>query len=413
MSAPVFEAAALAAVLGAAAFVGARRSIRAGLALLALYAVQGACAIWISRSLADGPRATAARLALLAALVGVLAHRLATYAFSRPPAARDRLIVPVVHVAQAWLFLELAAWPFRVLMLPDGPAVDALAVWGALAFSAIGLMWTHRRPVTTRIHASVRALGRPLRVVHLSDLHLGPYLSEDRLSWLVEAVQSERPDLIALTGDFLTLRTLHDWDPVLRFVERLQAPDGVFACLGNHDVPVADALSRTLRARGVTVLRDEVTWVGAGHARIAVAGLDWRSGPGAPQAYGKALARLCQAAGPAGPAIVLCHQPAVFRLAPRAFGGIMLAGHLHGGQVGLRWRGRGVSVLRLFGLYDQGLFARGAAWLYSHRGTGVYGFPIRVGVPAEIAVLDLAPAGAEGRPPAPLLASGTNGAAGW
>ena len=69
----------------------------------------------------------------------------------------------------------------------------------------------------------------------------------------------------------------------------------------------------------------------------------------------------------------------------------MLAGHLHGGQIGVFWRGRGVSVLRPFGLYDQGLFARGAARLYSHRGTGLYGFPLRLGVPAEIAVLDLVP----------------------
>jgi predicted MPP superfamily phosphohydrolase len=171
----------------------------------------------------------------------------------------------------------------------------------------------------------------------------------------------------------------------------------VYACLGNHDVDVADELSATLRASGVTVLRDEVAWLrnGDGRAPVAVGRLDWRGGRGQQRAYADAFETLCNAAGHDGPAVVLCHQPSAFRAAPPAFGGIVLAGHLHGGQVGISWRGRGVSILRLFGMYDQGLFARGKARLYSHRGTGVYGFPMRIGVPSEIAVLSLLPDGGD------------------
>jgi uncharacterized protein len=333
----------------------------------------------------------------LTVLSAVLSHRIATYAFPRQPATRDRVIVPLVHVGQGWLALQLVLWPIRAVALPASSSVDAWVLTAPLALSAIGLAWTHRQPRITRLRVGLRSLGRPLRVVHLSDLHLGPYLPESRLSWLADAVSREGGDVVAITGDFLTLRAQQDWAPILRFVEQLHAPEGVYACLGNHDVEVADKLSATLRASGVTVLRDEVAWLQGrdGHAPVAVAGLDWRSGRGQRRAYANAFETVCNAAGQEGPAVVLCHQPSAFRVAPPAFRGIVLAGHLHGGQVGISWGGRGVSLLRAFGMYDQGLFSRGKAWLYSHRGTGVYGFPMRVGVPSEIAVLSLVPEGAD------------------
>jgi predicted MPP superfamily phosphohydrolase len=333
----------------------------------------------------------------LTVLSAVLSHRVATYAFPRQPAARDRVIVPLVHVAQAWLALELVLWPIRSLAWPASSSLDAWVLAAPLVLSVIGLAWTHRQPRITRLRVGLRSLGRPLRVIHLSDLHLGPYLPESRLSWLADTVSREAGDVVAITGDFLTLRTQLEWAPILRFVEQLHASEGVYACLGNHDVEVADELSATLRASGVTVLRDEVAWLrnGDGRAPVAVAGLDWRSGRGQQRAYAHAFETVCHAVGQEGPAVVLCHQPSAFRVAPPAFSGIVLAGHLHGGQVGIGWGGRGISLLRAFGLYDQGLFSRGKAWLYSHRGTGVYGFPMRIGVRSEIAVLSLVPDGAD------------------
>jgi predicted MPP superfamily phosphohydrolase len=389
----VFEALLASSVFITAAAMALRRSFRSGLVVLGLYGLQGSCLIWASRATEEASWAHLARWLFLTAMVAVLAHRMATYSFTRPPLRRDQVIVPLIHVAQGWLFLELFIWPIRALLLPVSQSLDAWAVAGPLAFSAISLPWTHRRPRITRLRVPVSSLRRPLRVVHLSDLHLGPYLRESRLSWLADTVASERGDVIALTGDFLTLRTLHDWSPLLRFVETLQASEGTYACLGNHDVAVADKLSADLNNRGVRVLRDELIWLNAGDGQppLAIAGLDWQSGRKRRDRYAHAFSRICDLAGAGGPAVVLCHQPAVFRLAPPGFGGIMLSGHLHGGQVGFTWGATGRSVLRLFRMYDQGLFARGKAKLYSHRGTGVYGFPLRIGVPAEIAVLDLVP----------------------
>lgn len=393
MSADGFEIAAVLSVLLASALLASRRSPRAGLVVLALYGAQAGCLIWASRAIDVAWWSAAPRVVFLAVLLAVLTHRVSTYAFSRPPATRDRVIVPLVHVGQGWLVLELGLWPLRAFAWPPSPSLDAWVLGAPVVLSAIGLAWTHRKPRITRLRVPLRSLGRPLRVVHLSDLHLGPYLSEAKLAWLADTVSREAGDVVAITGDFLTLRTQENWEPLLRFVERLRAREGVYACLGNHDVEVADDLAATLRARGVTVLRDEVAWLRCadGCTPVAVAGLDWRSGREPQHGYARAFAELCDRVGQEGLSLVLCHQPSAFRVAPPEFAGIVLAGHLHGGQIGISWCGRGVSILRLFGMYDQGLFTRGTAWLYSHRGTGVYGFPMRVGVPAEIAVLTLVP----------------------
>ena len=223
MSEGILDTALGVAVLLTAGLMAVRRSPRSGLALLMLYGVQTGCLIWASRAIDGGLWSEFARGAFLAAMLAVLGHRAATYAFPRPPLPRDRVIVPLVHIAQAWLFLLLLVWPLRAVGLRASSTLDAWALGAPLVLSALALPWTHRKPRITRLRVPVWSLSQPLRVVHLSDLHLGPYLSDIKLSWLAEAVTKERGDLIAITGDFLTLRAQNNWSPLLRFVEQLRA----------------------------------------------------------------------------------------------------------------------------------------------------------------------------------------------
>jgi predicted MPP superfamily phosphohydrolase len=83
--------------------------------------------------------------------------------------------------------------------------------------------------------------------------------------------------------------------------------------------------------------------------------------------------------------IVLLHDPGAFRHLPEGEGDLVLSGHTHGGQVGLVSLGLEWTFLRLFGLKlpDHGFWGRGRDRLYVHRGTGHYGFPLRLGVPSE------------------------------
>ena len=87
--------------------------------------------------------------------------------------------------------------------------------------------------------------------------------------------------------------------------------------------------------------------------------------------------------------IVLLHDPGAFKHLPPGEGDLVLSGHTHGGQVGLLSLGLSWTFLRLFGdtIPDHGFWARGTDRMYIHRGTGHYGFPLRLGVPAEESVV--------------------------
>ena len=87
--------------------------------------------------------------------------------------------------------------------------------------------------------------------------------------------------------------------------------------------------------------------------------------------------------------LLMLHDPLGFRFVPDGSVDLTLSGHTHGGQVGLLSFGVDWTVLRRSAWPDHGLFARVANRLYVHRGTGFYGFPLRVGVPGELSVLEL------------------------
>jgi predicted MPP superfamily phosphohydrolase len=87
--------------------------------------------------------------------------------------------------------------------------------------------------------------------------------------------------------------------------------------------------------------------------------------------------------------LLLLHDPRGFHALPEDDVDLVLSGHTHGGQVGLVSLGIDWTVLSRTQWPDQGLFARGRSHLYVHRGTGFYGFPLRVGVPAELSVLEV------------------------
>ncbi len=265
----------------------------------------------------------------------------------------------------------------------------SIAAGVPLVITAVALLTTHR---VRRVREQVPLAGltAPLRVVQLSDIHVSHHMDDARLARLARDVNAEGADILVMTGDFVTLQSEHDYTPLLRFVAELERPPmGIFACLGNHDLGIAAPLTRDLEAAGVRMLRDAgetVTTPRGDAVRVAGLGFFWR------RRRARYAAAFAQAAGEGdAPVLLLCHDPAAFDYLPADWRGIMFAGHLHGGQIGLTSLGLRLSVLTPLGMYDQGLYHRGEHWLYSHRGTGLYGFPARLGVPAEVAVLDLVP----------------------
>jgi predicted MPP superfamily phosphohydrolase len=231
--------------------------------------------------------------------------------------------------------------------------------------------------------------ARPLRIVQITDPHLGPFMSVERLRRIAARAVAKDPDLIVLTGDFLTMESQSDPELLRRALEPLRAlPGRVFACRGNHDHEAPETVARALAENGITLLVDEAREIETGAGPVQIVGMDfvWRD-------RAAHLARVC-AEHPRRPGVtrvVLLHDPGAFRHLPDGHGDLVLSGHTHGGQVGLVSLGLSWTFLRLFGLTipDHGFWARGRDRMYVHRGTGHYGFPLRLGVPSEESLLSV------------------------
>lgn len=228
-----------------------------------------------------------------------------------------------------------------------------------------------------------------LRLAHLSDIHVGGAMDRARLHHVAALTAAARPDLIVHTGDFLTHRR-GDFDaPLYEALATLRPRLGQWACLGNHDFDDPARLVRKLGDAGVVVLRDALTTIDVdGHA-VEIAGLDF--GWDRAHRAARAAERIERwPARGAAPRLLLLHDPSEFALLPDDCADLVLSGHTHGGHIGVQLgRAAAITVVGLAGIPDQGLFPRGDMRLFVTRCVGFYGYPMRVGIPPEIAILVL------------------------
>lgn len=229
---------------------------------------------------------------------------------------------------------------------------------------------------------------RPLRIVQLTDPHLGPFMSVARLKRIAERAVERSPDLIVLTGDFLTMESHGRPELLAAALAPLRSMTGrTFACLGNHDHEDLESVRYALGQAGVRLLVDDAAVVDTPAGRVQLVGFDfvWRE-------RAAHLARVT-ATHPRLAGVVrllLLHDPGAFKHLPEGEGDLVLSGHTHGGQVGLLSLGLPFTAMRAFvSMPDHGLWARGVDRLYVHRGTGHYGFPLRLGVPAEESLISV------------------------
>jgi predicted MPP superfamily phosphohydrolase len=249
----------------------------------------------------------------------------------------------------------------------------------------------------TRLQLPVHGLPAELsglRIVQLSDIHIGSYLDDDRLTGFINRVNALEPDLIVITGDIVDHR-LADLPPALPFLSKLRARHGVIAILGNHDHHVgSDAVAAHLEAgTHFTVLRDGRTTIGSGtDGRLHIIGIEDRGGAIVRGAHEEQHLQMLLADVPAGEAVILlAHRPELFDSAAAAGVALTLSGHTHGGQVALRLGGeRVLGPGNLMSRFTRGLFEQKGSYLYVNRGLGVVGQPVRVGALREIAVFELA-----------------------
>jgi uncharacterized protein len=218
-----------------------------------------------------------------------------------------------------------------------------------------------------------------IRIVQISDVHVGLIIRQERLQKLIDIVQQAKPDILVSTGDLLDGERDNVMAEAQRFVS-INPPLGKYAIMGNHEyyAGIKNSLEFTSQA-GFEVLRDEVRKV----AGISIFGADDITGTRMGTAKdNRAFTELLSSGSDRGFVLLLRHQP--FVKENENFN-LQLSGHTHGGQL-LPFR----LITHLFFPKDYGYFELGQnKLLYVSRGTGTWGPPVRVFAPPEITVIDL------------------------
>ena len=280
------------------------------------------------------------------------------------------LVVPVAFALRA--------------LIPASTAVT-LATAMILAVLAAALALRQRPRVRARevVIAGLPQAFDGFRVAQISDLHCGPFASGARVDGWVAAVNRLEPDLIAVTGDLIASGAAYV-PVVAASLGKLRAPDGVFACMGNHDYFTdGDVLAPALERAGLTLLRNRGLEVRRRGAAIWVAGVDdtWTRR--------NDLDRALVGRPPEAPVVLLAHDPELFPEAAGRGVDLTLSGHTHGGQVGVPFLARKLNMARLMTRFTTGFYRIGEATLYVNRGLGTTGPPVRLAVAPEIALLTL------------------------
>jgi predicted MPP superfamily phosphohydrolase len=265
-------------------------------------------------------------------------------------------------------------------------------------FVGFGLAEAYGKPVVEEfdvVHTVLAGLHRPISVIQISDFHFGLFYGVPELEKLVDQVNAIEADVLVITGDVFH-SPLSVKQDAARALSRLSSRRfGNFAVLGNHDFYAGVRESvEYIEKSGVRLLRDGWTTLKERGVRIHLGGID---DPMGSWLFGKEFPRfgLFTAKTPSEPGmrILLSHRPAVLPFASRADIDLVLAGHIHGGQIimPVPSREQGVSLARLVSPYTYGWYREGSCRLYLNRGVGLTFIPWRVNCPPEITVFHLKP----------------------
>ena len=248
-------------------------------------------------------------------------------------------------------------------------------------------------PVVERISIPIKELPpsmKGFRIIQISDIHLKPIVTLNLVRKTVGMVNALQPDLIVITGDFVTrfISAIYEMAPILA---QLQAHHGVFASLGNHDLWLDPSIiTQTLNASGLMVLVNQAVPIQVDGDALWLAGVD-DAMSGNPK-----LKAALKGVPARAPVVLMGHEPDPadeFSQDERV--NLMLTGHSHGGQIRLPAFGTPFKA-PLAEKYDLGLYKVENMWLYVNRGIGVItSVPFRLNCPPEITELTLVPYGTD------------------
>ena len=275
---------------------------------------------------------------------------------------------------------------------------------GIAAVGAVGALGVGAEALTSGAHdlaverVEIRSTRIPLvfdgfKIAQLSDLHYDCHFSGPVIRAAVSRTNELRPDVVVLTGDYVTEREIHTARrdpqgaqaalPCAKLLSGLQSPTGTVAVLGNHEFFTdPDFVVGALKSHGLRVLRNESFPIEQSGSRVWIAGVD--DVLAGVDDLDRALAGI-----PGDEfVILLAHEPDFADRASRRRVDLQLSGHSHGGQICLPLVGP-LYLPPLAKKYPTGLRQIGSLTLYTNRGIGTILIPARLNAPPEITVFTL------------------------
>jgi hypothetical protein len=275
-------------------------------------------------------------------------------------AARGSFFTVWALLGRSHLQPKRAAW-WAALMAPN-LLISGLAFY-ALAVEPFNLQTTRLDVVTHNPPV------RPVRILHLTDLHIERITPRERE--ILERADEMQPDLIVLTGDYLSTSNTNDpvaWQEMRQMLSGLRAPLGVYAVNGNTDSP--RAMQEIFSGLEVRLLQDEIIRLPLPDRELYLVGLSFQHW----ERDRAALHHLAQEIPAGETRILLYHTPDLAESASAAGFDLYLAGHTHGGQIRLPFYGALVTLSRYGKRYEMGHYTLGKTHLYVSRGIGMEGW---------------------------------------
>lgn len=244
-----------------------------------------------------------------------------------------------------------------------------------------------RKPDIIEHTLEIKGLSTPLKAAVLSDVHIGGLMEQSKIKQLVEMTNALNVDVIFLSGDIVDA-PLHNVESIVDELKNLQAKEGIFYVLGNHEYfhDVYNILDK-LKSLGFKILINENSIL---DDKINIAGIadfmGWRVGYLEPN-FEQTFAHI----NPNLPTILLAHQPKAVRFLEDSYDKVdlVVSGHTHGGQIfpfslAMLLQQPYISGLHTFNNTHQ-------TKVYVSQGAGFWGPPMRIGSEREISVLNLVP----------------------
>jgi predicted MPP superfamily phosphohydrolase len=284
------------------------------------------------------------------------------------------------------------------------------AALGALALAAEGTIFEAKRPRLVSVEVRLPRLADSwdgFRIAQLSDLHYDDTFSVVPLRNAINIVNGLRPDLVVVTGDFVTApRVSRRWavgvraakaaaktvEPCAQLLARVRSRSGILAALGNHDADTdPNYISEVLQSHEIPVLHNRSVPLERGGKRLWLTGVD-------DILVGKPRLDLAlKGIPPDEPVILLAHEPDWADHVTNYPVDLQLSGHSHGGQIRIPFVGA-PYLPPLARKYPAGLRQIGRLALYTNSGIGTIGVPMRLACPPEVTLITLRRALVLGRP---------------